>query len=51
VSWQPGVLPSTIEGHVANTSPFRAIDVRLRIEGLDATDQRMGERLVWAKGG
>src|SRR5262249_49802597 len=29
VSWQPGVLPSTIEGLVDNTSPFHAIDVRL----------------------
>jgi len=48
VSWQPGVLPSTIEGHVDNTSPFRAIDVRLQIEGVDAANHRMGERLVWA---
>jgi len=48
VSWQPGVLPATIEGHVDNTSPFRAIDVRLQIEGLDATNLRVGERLVWA---
>jgi len=48
VSWQPGVLPSTIEGHVDNTSPFRAIDVRLHIEGVDAANHRMGERLVWA---
>jgi len=48
VSWQPGVLPSTIEGRVDNGSPFRAIDVRLQIEGLDAANHRVGERLVWA---
>ena len=48
VSWQPGVLPSTIEGRVDNTSPFRAIDVRLEIEGLDGANHRVGERLVWA---
>jgi hypothetical protein len=47
-SWQPGILPSTIEGHVYNNSPFRAIDVRLQIEGLDGANHRMGERLVWA---
>ena len=48
VSWQPGVLPSTIEGDVDNTSPFRAIDVRLQIEGVDGANHRTGERLVWA---
>ena len=48
VTWQPGVLPATIEGHVENTSPLRAIDVRLHIEGVDAANHRMGERLVWA---
>jgi len=48
VSWQPGVLPSTIEGLVDNTSPFHAIDVRLQIEGLDAANHRVGVRLVWA---
>lgn len=48
VSWQPGVLPSTIEGTVDNTSPFRAIDVRLQVEGVDGANQRTGERLVWA---
>ena len=48
VSWQPGVLPSTIEGHVDNTSPFRAVDVRLQIEGVDAENHPTGERLVWA---
>jgi|SRR5215813_6255994 len=47
VSWQPGVLPSTIEGQVQNTSPFRAIDVRLRIEGLDAENHSLGQRLLW----
>jgi hypothetical protein len=47
VSWQPGVLPSTIEGQVQNMSPFRAIDVRLQIEGLDAENHNLGQRLVW----
>jgi hypothetical protein len=47
VSWQPGVLPSTIEGQVQNMSPFRAIDVRLQIEGLDAENHSVGQRLVW----
>ena len=47
VSWQPGVLPSTIEGKVQNMSPFRAIDVRLQIEGLDAENHSLGQRLVW----
>jgi hypothetical protein len=46
-SWHAGVLPSTIEGDVDNTSPFLAIDVRLQIEGVDAANRRMGERLVW----
>jgi hypothetical protein len=31
-----------------NTSPFLAIDVRLQIEGVDAANHHMGERLVWA---
>ena len=48
VSWQPGVLPSTIEGQVYNASPFRAIDVRLQIEGLDSENHRLAERVVWA---
>jgi len=47
VSWQPGVLPSTIEGPVQNTSPFRAIDVRVQIEGLDAENRSLGQRLAW----
>jgi hypothetical protein len=47
VSWQPGVLPSTIEGQVQNTSPFRAIDVRVQIEGVDAENHSVGQRLVW----
>jgi len=47
VSWQSGVLPSTIEGQVQNTSPFRAIDVRVQIEGLDAENHILGQRLVW----
>jgi hypothetical protein len=48
VSWQPGVLPSTIEGSVYNASPFRAIDVRLQVEGVDGANHPTGERLVWA---
>jgi hypothetical protein len=48
VSWQPGELSATIEGRVYNGSPFRAIDVRLQIEGFDAANHRAGERLVWA---
>jgi len=47
VSWQPGVLPSTIEGQVQNTSPFRAIDVRVQIEGVDGENHSVGQRLVW----
>jgi hypothetical protein len=42
------VLPSTIEARVDDTSPFRAIDLRLQIEGVDAANHGMGERLVWA---
>jgi len=50
VSWHPGLVASTIEGSIDNTSPYRAVDVRLQIEGLDAANRRIGERLVWAGG-
>ena len=48
VSWHPGLVASTIEGSIDNTSPYRAVDVRLQIEGLDAANRRVGARLVWA---
>ena len=48
VNWHPGVVASTIEGNVGNSSPYRAVDVRLLIEGLDAANHRIGARLVWA---
>lgn len=47
VSWQPGLVSSTIEGHVFNDSPFPVRDVRVHIEGLDAGNHRVGERLAW----
>ena len=50
VTWHPGLVASTLEGNIDNTSPFRAVDVRLQIEGLDAANHRVDERLVWAGG-
>jgi hypothetical protein len=46
----PGCRGLDHRGDVQNTSPFRAVDVRLQIEGLDAANHRIGERLVWAGG-
>jgi len=52
VSWEPRPYgpPSTIEGNVYNTSPYRVTDVRLRVEGLDAGNHPVGQSLAWAIG-
>jgi hypothetical protein len=52
VSWEPrttGVIP-TIQGNVRNDSAVWVTDVRLQVEGLDAGDRPMGERVAWALG-
>jgi hypothetical protein len=39
-----------IDGHVYNASDYRVGGVRLRVEGLDTSDQVVGETLVWVYG-
>ena len=52
VAWQPRqytVVPA-IEGYVQNESVLRVSAVRLRVEGLDASGQSVGETSTWAFG-
>ena len=39
-----------IKGTVANDSPYRVTDVRLKVEGWDAERHAVGSRLAWAFG-
>jgi hypothetical protein len=54
VSWAPepeGATPTPrIEATVHNDSPYRVTDVRLRVEGLNADNRQVGQRVVWALG-
>lgn len=52
VTWQPrqyAVVPA-IEGYVQNDTVYRVSAVRLRIEGLDANGQAVGETSTWTFG-
>lgn len=51
-SWQPrpGDLPSTIQGSVYNSSPYRVTDVRLQVEGIDGENHPVGQLFAWAIG-
>ena len=54
VSWAPepeGATPTPrIEATVHNDSPYRVTDVRLRVDGLNADNHQVGQRVVWALG-
>jgi hypothetical protein len=39
-----------IDGYVANASDYRVGGVRLKVESLDASNQVVGETLVWVYG-
>ena len=51
-NWQawPESLPSKIRGSVYNDSPFRVMNVRLRVEGFGDDKHEVGERSTWAIG-
>ena len=54
VSWEPepeGATPTPrIEAIVHNDSRYRVTDVQLRVEGLNADNHEVGQRVVWALG-
>jgi len=54
VSWEPepeGATPTPrIEAVVHNDSRYRVTDVQLRVEGLNADNHEVGQRVVWALG-
>jgi hypothetical protein len=52
VSLQPETDPvaSRMEGRIHNDSGFRVTNVRLHVEGVDASGQPVGRRFTWAFG-
>lgn len=54
VSWAPEPEGATrnprIEATVHNDSRYRVTDVQLRVEGLNADNHQVGQRVVWALG-